>query len=403
MKHGEMNQGRLRAYLDGQLESGQVDAIEQHLEGCAACREELAMLRGHAARVQDSLNKLPEAAEAPDTAIAWAAFQKRREDKMENERNRWTWLQKLSLGGGGLAAVAVVLVLTVAPVRAWAESLLAVFRIQRVSIVEINPAAMKNNGLQNNQLLNQAISRVLSDEVTVTQKPQKPQLIADSTMASNDAGFPVRLLPDKTPSSLLLESGAGMQMKLNRDRLQSILNEAGRSDLQIPESVDGATVGIRVPAGVMAFYGNCGDVASRMVNPVAGKRGSSRDAASVPPADATCVSLVELPSPIVSAPQEIDPAQIAQVGLQFLGMSANDAANFTQTVDWTSTLVLPVVRGESKYEQVHINGNEGALLRSTNQKQSGHYSLMWVDNGIVYALNGSGDDTSAIHLASQLQ
>ena len=64
-------------------------------------------------------------------------------------------------------------------------------------------------------------------------------------------------------------------------------------------------------------------------------------------ADATCISLVELPSPIVSAPQEIDPAQIAQVALQFLGMNANDAASFTQTVDWTSTLVLPVIRGKS--------------------------------------------------------
>jgi hypothetical protein len=120
-------------------------------------------------------------------------------------------------------------------------------------------------------------------------------------------------------------------------------------------------------------------------------------------ADATCVSLLELPSPIVSAPQEIDPAQIAQIALQFLGMSANDAANFTQTVDWTSTLVLPVVRGESKYEQVHVNGNEGALLRSANQRQSDHFSLMWVANGIVFALNGTGDDTTAINLASQLE
>ena len=119
--------------------------------------------------------------------------------------------------------------------------------------------------------------------------------------------------------------------------------------------------------------------------------------------DDTCVSLIQIPSPIVSAPQQIDPAQIAQVALQFLGMSANDAANFTQTVDWTSTLVLPVVRGESKYEQVHVNGNEAALLRPANQTQSGHFSLMWVDNGIVFALNGTGDDTTAINLASQLQ
>jgi flagellar basal body P-ring protein FlgI len=28
---------------------------------------------------------------------------------------------------------------------------------------------------------------------------------------------------------------------------------------------------------------------------------------------------------------------------------------------------------------------------------------MWVDNGIVYGLGGTGDDTTAINLASQLQ
>lgn len=403
MKHGEMNQGMLRAYLDGQFDSGQATAIEQHLEGCVACREELAILRGQAERIQDCLNRLPESAETVNTAIAWAAFQKKREDYMESEQNRWSWLQKVSLGGGGLAAIAVVLVLTVAPVRAWAESLLAIFRVQRVTVLEINPAAIKNNGLENNQLLNQTISRVLSDEVTVTQKPQRPRLIADAASASNDAGFTVRLLPDKTPSGLLLESGAAMQMKLNRDRIQSILNEAGRSDLQIPESVEGATVGVRVPAGVMAFYGNCGDIASRMVNPAAAKNAGGNNDTSVQHADATCVSLVQLPSPIVSAPQQIDPAQIAQVALQFLGMSANDAANFTQTVDWTSTLVLPVVRGQSKYEQVQVNGNEAALLRPTNPQRSDRFSLMWVDNGIVFALNGTGDDTTAINLASQLQ
>ncbi len=156
----------------------------------------------------------------------------------------------------------------------------------------------------------------------------------------------MQLLPGETPSSLLLESGAGMQMKLNRDRIQSILDEAGRSDLQIPASVDGATVGVRVPAGVMAFYGNCGDVGVRKDvlhrqrwRLAAKPRVTTGSCAH---GRCTCISLIELPSPVVSAPQEIDPAQIAQVALQFLGMSANDAANFTQTVDWTSTLVLPV-------------------------------------------------------------
>jgi hypothetical protein len=440
MKHEEVNQGVLRAYLDGELDSKRLFAVEQHLQSCSVCSGEVVTLRNHAACARDGLDRLPGLPDADTSARAWAAFQKNREEWMESEHNRWTLWRKLSLAGGCLGVAAVALVLTVAPVRAWAENLLAIFRVERFTILEINPAALKNEGLQNNQLLNQTIGRVLSDEITVIQSPQKPRLIANAASASKVAGFPVQLLLGQTPSSLLLESGIGMNMKLDGDRIQSILDEAGRSDLRIPASVDGAIIGVRVPAGMMAFYGNCGDVASRMMGQTGASTGTKNPSASADhnvvvhlggadksvseagvenqarhanrvsvgetsgqEADATCVSLFEIPSPIVSAPQEIDPAQIAQVALQFLGMSANDAASFTQTVDWTSTLVLPVVRGESKYEQVHVNGNEGALLRAVNQNQSGHFSLMWVDNGIVFALNGTGDDTTAINLASQLQ
>ena len=394
MKHADT--GTLRAYLDGQLDPAIRAAIE-HLKSCAACEGELKSLRDHAARVRDGLDRLPELPSVDNTAIAWAAFQNKREDWMETNHNRWSLGRRLSLAGAALGAVAVVLVLTVAPVRAWAESLLAIFRVQHFAVLELDPSTLKSNGLQNNQLLDQAVFRVLSDEITVTQKPQK-QAVADAAAASKAAGFPVLTLPGETPSSLLLESGAGMQMKLNRDRMQSILEEAGRSDLQIPASVDGATIGVRIPAGVISFYGNCGDAPSHML----GKAPSGGEKTEQEP-DPTCISLLELPSPVVSVPQEIDPAQIAQVALQFMGMNANDAANFTQTVDWTSTLVLPVDRGKTKYEQVHVNGNDAALIRPLRQGAAGHYSLMWVDNGIVFGLGGTGDDTTAINLASQLQ
>ncbi len=401
MKHADT--GTLRAYLDGELDPEKCAAIE-HLKSCAGCEGQLAALRDRAARVRDGLDRLPELPSADNSAMVWAAFQNKREDWMEKHQNRWSLGRRLSLAGAALGAIAVVLVLTVAPVRAWAESLLGIFRVERFTVLEIDPSALKGNALENNQLLNQTISRVLSDEVTVTQKPQKPQRVADAAAASKATGFAVQLLPGETPSSVLVESGAAMQMKLNRDRIQSILDEAGRGDLQIPASVDGATVGVRVPAGVMAFYGNCGNRASGMMFYASG-RGSreAKQPEQAQEADASCISLIELPSPVVSAPQEIDPAQIAQVALQFMGMNANDAANFTQTVDWTSTLVLPVERGKTKYEQVHVNGNEAALIRPTNQGSSGRYSLMWVDNGIVFGLGGTGDDTTAVNLASQLQ
>jgi hypothetical protein len=83
-------------------------------------------------------------------------------------------------------------------------------------------------------------------------------------------------------------------------------------------------------------------------------------------------------------------------------MSANDATNFTQTVDWTSTLVLPVPTGTMTYKQVPVHGVEGVLLRDTRSSASGRYTMTWVDNGIVYAIVSYGDDATAENLATQL-
>ena len=395
MKHSEMSTGILRSYLDGQLDSEGADAAGQHIETCSACQDELVVLRECAASVHASIDQLPRLSGARDAgaaATAWAAFQREREQVMDTEQSRWSLWKVSTLACGGFAVSLLVVLLIWAPARLWAEELLSVFRVQHFTVLELDPSM--GNGLQNNQLVNQAVSRVLSDEVTVTQSPQKPQPVDDAAMASQLAGFPVQLLSGHTPSALLLEGGAGAEMKLDHDRLQSILDEAGRGDLHVPESVDGAIISMHIPAGIMAFYGNCGDRAKN--EPQAA--GDAKPQA----ADATCVSLTEVPSPSVSAPQGIHPDEIAQTALQFLGMSAKDAAGFTQTVDWTSTLVLPVVRGQSSYEQMRVNGNDGVLLRPQRGQPADRFTLMWVSDGIVYALNGTGDDTAALNLAAQL-
>ncbi|HEV2709454.1 MAG TPA: zf-HC2 domain-containing protein [Edaphobacter sp.] len=395
MKHSELDIGVLRSYLDGELDAGIADAVGQHMETCGECQAELAVLRERAASVHTGMDQLPRLSGARDASAAatsWATFQTKRERVMEAEQSRWSLLKVSTLACVGFAVSLLVVLLVWAPARVWAQELLSVFRVQHFTVLELDPSV--GNGLQNNQLVNQAVSRVLSDEVTVTQSPQKPQPVADAAMASQLAGFPVQLLSGHTPSTLLLEGGAGAEMKLDRDRLQSTLDEAGRGDLHVPESVDGAIISVHIPAGIMAFYGNCGDRANN--EPQAA--GEAKPQA----ADATCVSLMEVPSPSVSAPQGIHPDEIAQVALQFLGMSAKDAAGLTQTVDWTSTLVLPVVRGQSSYEQVRVNGNDGVLLRPQRGQPADRFTLMWVSDGIVYALNGTGDDTTALNLAAQL-
>jgi hypothetical protein len=255
--------------------------------------------------------------------------------------------------------------------------------------VELNPDAM--NALENDQL----ISRMISDDITQTEPPRKPQPVADAATASKLAGFKIRLIAGETPALLLFRTPISAQMKLDRDRLQSILDEAGRSDVQIPQSADGAVIGMRVPAGIIVVYGNCGDVFERF-------QGKQPSAPQFRPEDASCVRLNEVPSPTVTAPQQLDPAEIVRAALQFAGLSATEAANFTQTIDWTSTFVMPILHGQLNYKKVGVSGNDGVLLRPKNQ-QSSQFTLHWIDNGILYSLMGTGDDTTALNLASQIE
>lgn len=398
MKHDSNHTEMLRAYADGELQAGQSASVAQHVESCSRCSSELSSVESLAAAVSSSLGQLPEAQwNADKTDAAWAAFRRRRDQELpEQSTRRLTWWRIWSIAGAGGAVAFVTLLFTFAPLRSWAESFLAIFRVEHFTVLELNPTAM-HGSLQNDAFFNQTIGHILSDEVTVTQAPQKPAPVSDAATASNLAGFRIRLLADQSPSALLFRSSAAAQMKLDRDRLQSILDEAGHGDLQIPESVDGAVVGLRLPAGIMALYGHCGNLADRL-------QGIQQPAtANSDEPDSSCVSLMELPSPVVSAPPQIDPGQIAQIALQFVGMSADEAASFTQTVDWTTTLVLPVVQGQTSYEKVYIAGNDGVLLRPKPPRSASHFTLMWVDNGIVYGLIGSGDDTTALNLAEQLE
>jgi len=341
--------------------------------------------------VREAMDHLPQAVTV-NVDAAWTRLRARLNETEGARRVRWTPVRIWSLAGGAAVAVTALLMITVAPIRAWAENLLSIFRVEHVAVVDINSVAVK--GLANDEFFNQAVSRILSEEVTVTQAPRKPQMVADAAAASKLTGFQARLIAGETPSALTVRDTFTAQMKLDRDRLQSIVDEAGRTDLHIPSSIDGAVIGMRVPAGIMAFYGNCGDVAARLGG--ANQTGAAQE-------DASCVKVSELPSPSASVPSDLDPAQLAQVALQFAGLSATEAANFTQTVDWTTTFVLPILHGEASYEKVHVNGIEAVLLRPKLSSGSARFDMVWVDNGILYSLMGTGDDTTALNLAERIE
>ena len=112
--------------------------------------------------------------------------------------------------------------------------------------------------------------------------------------------------------------------------------------------------------------------------------------------------MIEVPSPTVNFPSDLDLQQIAEIGLQLGGMDAVQARRFCQSVDWKSTLVLPIPPSVQSYETVYVKGVRGTLLRFS-RRELANYILIWVDGGIIYSLAGQGDPNSAVELAGSLE
>jgi hypothetical protein len=84
-------------------------------------------------------------------------------------------------------------------------------------------------------------------------------------------------------------------------------------------------------------------------------------------------------------------------------MSAAEAQAYSQTVDWTSTLVIPIPRNGASYHTVNVDGVEGYLIERPVD-DAPQYALVWTKGGIIYAIGGLGDGAqAAIEMANSLE
>ena len=115
-----------------------------------------------------------------------------------------------------------------------------------------------------------------------------------------------------------------------------------------------------------------------------------------------CVILAEIPSPTVDAPANLDIVQLAQIGLEFGGMTSDQAQAFTQTVDWTSTLVIPIPKNAATYQQVSVDGVSGTLIQRPAD-DAPQYVLIWVKGGTIYSVGALGANSDqALQMANSL-
>jgi anti-sigma factor RsiW len=386
----------LRAYLDHELEPTATTEINNHLAACPVCRARSESLSATALRVNAHLSilELPASATEANPQIALARFKANLPaneprqpfaPRMFAKRWRFAWAASL--------AVALLVISLLFPAgRSFAQRLLATLRVEKVQTVALDLPAMNDSKFDRN--VQQALSQMISKNVVVT-VDEKPQPASSQEQASALANFPVRLLSVRTDAPQLHVEGAhAFHMTIDRSRLQDVLDQAGRPDLLLPATLEGATISVQIPRSVAAAYGSCPNHNGNNES-----TGQQEDMS-----DKDCVILLQAPSPVVNVPSDLNLQQLAEIALQFAGMSDVQARKFCQTIDWKSTLVLPVPPSIRSYETVDVNGVQGTLLKCSGHRGTPAYVLIWVKNGVIYSIvNSSGDANSAVQLASSLE
>jgi hypothetical protein len=294
------------------------------------------------------------------------------------------------------AAAAVVILLSVAmlipQVRAIGSSFLGLFRVEQFTIVQVDPENIEEQlGSSSN------FEYLLAEDVQFEEYGEMQEIFSKEE-AAGLAGFEVRLpAPAPGDRQLIVQPGGRVSLLVDLPKVQALLDELRITELRLPAELDGAEVSLDLPVAVAAAYGTC-EVTPEIM------REAGEDPDRRPMVDLSeCVTLTQFPSPEISAPPGLDIARIGQAFLQVLGMTPEEAAQFSQTVDWTTTLVIPVPRYGTEYQEVSVDGVEGTLIMQSGRSELRHYLLVWIKNGIVYALAGPGDAQSAVELANTIE
>jgi hypothetical protein len=404
-----IHDGNLRRHLDCELADAELAEVTAHLASCAGCRARFEKLGTARARTEEVLATLAPAAEnvVINPAAAYAQFA----NQFAADRESKGWISRLLAPrwrpAWGLAVVALVVAVLVSlnPVRSWAQRVLAMLRVQKIQVVTIDPTTLMS-GSEPDSRPYKLFNQFIADNVVVTMDPGEPDVVSNLSTAAQLTGYPIRVIGSLgTPRRVEVNGETAFQMTINRDRVATLLDEIGRSDIHIPELADGALIAVHIPKAVISMYGDCpvrrGHVASSSQSRAEGlaERKTERMANMK---DTNCTYLIQAPSPIVSVPPDLNMSDIAQAALELAGMSPAEARSFCQTVDWSSTLVVPIPRNSGSYETVTVDGVEGTLITET-LAQGNRYSLLWIKNGVIHSLAGHGNSSDALSLAASLR
>jgi hypothetical protein len=235
-----------------------------------------------------------------------------------------------------------------------------------------------------------AVDTIIGDQLSVDQAVS-PIKVADLEEASEMVGFTARKpTSPEGETSIFYQDASRVRLEIDQESWQVLLDSMGYQDFVIPKSADGAEVVVSIPPGVIVTIGDC---QFNQVSKV--KLGH--------PETENCTVFLQGTSPTIEASPGVDINKAGQILLQVLGMSPAEAEEFSATVNWATTLVVPVP-SDVEYRQVKVEGVDGVfLMEETYPGEKAVYTLLWLKDGLLNALIGDGSLADALQSVNSLE
>jgi hypothetical protein len=247
--------------------------------------------------------------------------------------------------------------------RAAASDFLGYFRVNKFAAITISPQQMA--------LLEEVLdSGINPGTFELISEPGRPERLNNLREASIATGISVKNVQLLGSADLIYTAtgGAG-RLTIDVEGARAILSATGADPSLLPDSVDGKDVNVTIYQNVMQEWDEG-------------------------------YSFFQMESPLVQYPDGIDPMVMGTALLQVLGLDADEAARLASTIDWTSTLLVPIPQGIANYEEVTINGNSGLAVSNPNGGESG---IVWQENGVLYGLAGEATVKELTRLANSVR
>lgn len=307
----------------------------------------------------------PPERDQPQTAAAWRSFQARR---AQRDQQPITWRFSTMFRRRFALAATLILLLVAAfslpAVRAAASDFLGLFRVEKFAPISVSPEQIA--------LLEQIAEQGLHPgELVMLDEPAQPQTVASVAEAELLAGFRPRQIPALgEPVAVEVQHGGSGQLIVDLEQLRALMGMAGVDPMLLPDSLEGAEINVVLHPGTLLMW-----------------------------EDGT--SLMQMQSPEIDYPDDVDPAVIGEALLLALGMSDEEAQRLARAIDWNNTLVLPVPTNVASFSEVIIDIDSSGLALSSVEGYGN--ALLWQAGNYLYLLTGDGSTEELLALAGGME